>query len=606
MAQVGSHQKISATEGGFTGALDDNDGFGRSAAPLGDLDGDGLIEVAVGAHLDDDGVYSGSNRGAVWILSLNADGTVSAHQKISDTEGGLDSHLSETGYFGASLAPLGDLDEDGVVDLAVGAPNDRDGGYDYGAVWILFLNDDGTVKGEQKISATEGGFEGPLEDDKFGSSVAGLGDLDGDGVPDLAVGARNDDDGLSYNGAVWILFLNADGTVKSEQKISATAGGFTGTLDDNDKFGSSVAALGDLDGDGATDLAVGAPDDTDGGFDRGAMWILFLNTDGTVDSHQKISSTEGGFDGTIDDFDYFGSAASALGDLDSNGTTDLAVGVPNDSDGGWQRGAVWLIYLNADGTVKREAKISDTEGGFTGTLADNDQFGSSVAPLGDLDDDGVPDLAVGAIWDDDGGSQRGAVWVLFGEPSILPVELTAFEALARDGGVALRWKTASETNNSGFAVERSVGGAAFRQIGFVEGAGTTDRPQHYRFSDAELPYIVDHVAYRLKQVDADGAFTYSDEVELAIEAPDRLALHPSFPNPFRGQTTIRYAVPGAGPAELAVYDLQGRRVALLARGEQAAGRKEVTFDASQLASGTYLVRLVANGQMRIRRLTVVK
>ena len=83
------------------------------------------------------------------------------------------------------------------------------------------------------------------------------------------------------------------------QKISDTEGGFTGILDDWERFGTSVALLGDLDGDGVDDLAVGASRDDDGGEDRGAVWILFLNTDGTVKSHQKISDTEGGFTGTL-------------------------------------------------------------------------------------------------------------------------------------------------------------------------------------------------------------------------------------------------------------------------------------------------------------------
>jgi len=113
--------------------------------------------------------------------------------------------------------------------------------------------------------------------DRFGVSVGSLGDLDGDGVDDMAVGAFLDDDGGVNRGAVWILFLNTDGTVKSYQKISDTQGGFTGTLDNNDQFGVTAASLGDLNGDGVGDLIVGAQGDDDGGFNRGAVWILFLD-----------------------------------------------------------------------------------------------------------------------------------------------------------------------------------------------------------------------------------------------------------------------------------------------------------------------------------------
>ena len=327
-----SHGKISDTEGNFTGTLDDGDAFGEGLTAIGDLDGDGVSDLAVGASFDDDG---GNGRGAVWVLFLNNDSTVKSHQKISGTEGNFHGVLDNTDNFGRAIAPLGDLDGDGVLDLAVSAPRDDDGGINRGAVWILFLDTDGAVKSHQKISSTSGGFTGNLEDfDAFGSSLALLGDLDGDGVVDLAVGASGDDDGGSDRGAVWVLFLNANGTVKSHQKISGTEGGFTGVLDDDDEVGKSVAVLGDLDRDGVADLAVGAEGDDDGGSNRGAVWILFLNSDGTVKSHQKISSTEGEFTGDLVDGDWFSSGIALLSDLDGDGVDDLAVGADGDDDAG--------------------------------------------------------------------------------------------------------------------------------------------------------------------------------------------------------------------------------------------------------------------------------
>ena len=223
-------------------------------------------------------------------------------------------------------------------------------------VWLslatMAMAQAGTVKSHQKISATEGNFTGPLDNEEyFGCSVASLGDLDGDGVTDLAVGAYSDDGGLFQGGGVWVLFLDADGTVRSHQKISATEGNFTGALDAQDIFGCSVASLGDLDGDGVTDLAVGAVFDDDGGTDRGAVWMLFLDTDGTVKSHQKISDTEGNFTGILDNYDGFGGSVGSLGDLDGDGVTELAVGATDDDDGGSNRGAVWVLFLNGPVSV---------------------------------------------------------------------------------------------------------------------------------------------------------------------------------------------------------------------------------------------------------------
>jgi hypothetical protein len=338
---------------------------------------------------------------------------VKGEQKISSAAGGFTGVLDNVDQFGVAVAGLGDLDGDGVRDLAAGAYLDDDGGTDRGAVYVLLLNANGTVRVTQKVSDTAGGFTGVLDDgDLFGSSIAAIGDLDADGVTELAVGAFFDDDGGADRGAVWVLFMNADGTVRMHQKISSSAGGFAGAMDDNDQFGIGVAALGDRDGDGVPDLGVGAYLDDDGGPDRGAVWLLYLNSDGTVKGHAKLSSISGGIAGVLDDNDQFGISVAGLADLDGDGIGEIAVGAARDDDGGTDRGAAWVFFMNTDGTVRVEHKFSDLSGGFGGTLDDGDQFGSAVAPLGDADGDGVADLAVGAVRDDDGGTDRGAVWVL--------------------------------------------------------------------------------------------------------------------------------------------------------------------------------------------------
>ncbi len=193
------------------------------------------------------------------------------------------------------------------------------------------------------------------------------------------------------------------------------------------------------------------------------------------------------------------------------------------------------------------------------------------------------------------------------EPRQLPVELVAFEATVDGTAVRLTWRTASETNNAGFAVQRRVDGAAsFAEVGFVEGRGTTSAAQAYRFEDANLPYEAGRVTYRLAQIDADGTTEYSPEVEVALGAPERFTLYGNYPNPAHGTTKIRYALPKTARVRLTLYDMLGRRVAVLVDREQAAGRKEMTVDTSTLPSGLYLYRLRADGEVETRRMTVVK
>jgi hypothetical protein len=424
---VDSEQKVSDTAGNFEGVLEDNDQFGAAIANIGDLDLDGIIDLAVGAPRDDDG---GTDRGAVWILFMNDDGTVDIEQKISNDEGKLSliDVLDDDDQFGSAVAELGDLNGDGILDIAVGAPLDDDGGTDRGAVWILFLNADGTVQFTQKISDSEGFFNSFLEDnDQFGTAIANIGDLNNDLLPEIAVGAIGDDEGGTDRGAVWILSLAANGTVNNVQKVSDTSGDFIGTLQDGDFFGSSIAGIGDLDADGIEDVAVGAIGDDEGGVDRGAVWVLLMNLDNTVRFEQKISESNGNFNGGLNDNDHFGSSVAGIGDYNGDGIIDIAVGAAQDNDGGSNRGAVWVMFMESDGEIISKTKISSTSGDFTGTLTDGDLFGIALANIGDLNLDGIIDIVAGAKLDDDGGIDRGALWTLFMQPTETDIDFTLFD-----------------------------------------------------------------------------------------------------------------------------------------------------------------------------------
>jgi PKD repeat protein len=345
-------------------------------------------------------------------------GHVVSAQKISDTSGGFTAPLDEEDQFGRSIVNLGDLDQDGVSDLLVGAHTDDDGGIDQGAVYVLFLHANGFVKAWQKISDESGNFVGQLDPgDQFGRAAANLGDVDGDGVVDVAVSSNYDDDGGANKGAVYVLFLNRDGTVKSHQKISALTGGLPAPLRIHDEFGRSLTALGDLDGDGRSELVVGTPEDDEGGTNTGALHVLFLNADGTVKDYRRISKFASNL--AIKPGDWFGFCTANLGDLDGDGVVDIAAGAVLNDDGGVNQGSLWILLLNGDGSVKSSFEIGEGLRGFDAQLDDIDQFGTSVANLGDLDGDGVIDLAVGAVKDDDGGlpgnadADVGAVYVLF-------------------------------------------------------------------------------------------------------------------------------------------------------------------------------------------------
>ena len=217
--------------------------------------------------------------------------------------------------FGQALAFLGDLDCNGspTPAIAIGSPRDSLTGVpgsEHGNVFIAFLDSNGQLMPNcvQQIKSIDGANnEGT---DRFGGAIAVLGDLNADGIVDIAVGGQSD--GPTSTGAVWILMLNANGTVNSSYKIGAGPGGdMQGDLDGSDAFGNSIASLGILDGPCGPlpAIAVGADGDDDGGSNRGALWILFLNPDGSVACKQKISQTSGGFGGQLTNHDRFGLSA---------------------------------------------------------------------------------------------------------------------------------------------------------------------------------------------------------------------------------------------------------------------------------------------------------
>ncbi len=194
------------------------------------------------------------------------------------------------------------------------------------------------------------------------------------------------------------------------------------TLVENARFGNSVANIGDLDLDGVNDLAVGSKRDHGGGPDRGAVYIFFMNTDGSVKSTAKIDDTTPNGP-TLSNIDRFGDSIANMGDLNGDGINDLAVGAVNDDtnshnkSGGanWDAGAVHILFLNRDGSLARATAVINDFTTNGPVLAEGDAFGMGVANIGDLDGNGYDDLAASAMLDDNQFStgNRGAVHILF-------------------------------------------------------------------------------------------------------------------------------------------------------------------------------------------------
>ncbi|HEX9251950.1 MAG TPA: 5'-nucleotidase C-terminal domain-containing protein, partial [Ignavibacteriaceae bacterium] len=189
--------------------------------------------------------------------------------------------------------------------------------------------------------------------------------------------------------------------------------------------------------------------------------------------------------------------------------------------------------------------------------------------------------------------------------SPVPVELTSFSANIVDNFVNLRWVTATEINNHGFEIERSLNKSIWTIIGFKEGKGTTTETQQYSYSDNISEISSSKLYYRLKQTDFNGNFEYSDIVEIEI-APFTYLLDQNYPNPFNPSTTINYSIPEAGNVEMKVYDILGNEVATLVNEAKAPGNYSAVFDASSLASGIYFYKLSANNFLQTKKMILMK
>jgi hypothetical protein len=192
--------------------------------------------------------------------------------------------------------------------------------------------------------------------------------------------------------------------------------------------------------------------------------------------------------------------------------------------------------------------------------------------------------------------------------TVLPVELAAFTATANRMNADLHWSTATEVNNYGFEIERRQT-ETWAKVGFVSGAGTSNAPRDYSYTDNNLP--AGRYAYRIKQVDNNGAFSYHGSVEVEIGlAPQEFALLQNYPNPFNPSTKIQYSLAKPSQVSLKVYNVLGLEVATLVNGRQETGSYTVPFGINTgtlgLSSGVYFYRLEAGSFVSTKKLVLMK
>jgi hypothetical protein len=229
---------------------------------------------------------------------------------------------------------------------------------------------------------------------------------------------------------------------------------------------------------------------------------------------------------------------------------------------------------------------------------------------GDVDLTGTP---IAGITTDIDGEDRRALYPYMGadESTIpLPVELTSFTAVSQLGKVILNWSTATEINNLGFEIERKIisneTNSVWSLVGFREGYGTTTEPREYSYVDDLSKVSTNSLAYRLKQIDFDGSYEYSDEVLVDNLAPSDYTLHQNYPNPFNPVTIINYSLPLKSQVELVIYNTLGEKVKQLVNEEKEAGSYTVQLEAKGLPSGIYFYKIRAGDFVETKKMILLR
>ncbi len=592
----GSSSGLSASPNWTAESNKENGSFGWSVSTAGDINGDGYSDVVIGAPYYEGGQI---NEGRAYLYRGSSAGLSASANWMAESN-------QANAYFGCSVSTAGDVNGDGYSDVIIGAygyDNDKE---DEGGAYVYYGSSGGLSYSANWMA------EGNQIYTRFGWSVSTTGDVNGDGYSDIVIGAPFYYNSLSGSGSAFVYYGSSSG-------LSASAN-WIAEMDRLDTyFGACVSTAGDVNGDGYSDIIIGAYAYDNGVIlDGGRVFVYYGNNGGGLRSTQQqyragtsIVIGPDGKTGTNGQVRFNGFAKSPFGRADGKLVYEYAA-----------NGSHFGSMVNSSGSQSSYTDLGTTISGV--------QLNQDVSGIPTMKNyrwrERIKYRLVNNPYQVYGPWRYYTSYQPFSFGSFkpqnvpLPVELATFAVTSIGSSVTLHWRTATEVNNYGFEVEiRRIqnqneplptlpyrGGEGWGCVGFVAGAGTSNSPQDYTYTDENLSS--GRYAYRLKQVDQEGTFKYwqSLEVEIGL-APRELTLSQNYPNPFNPSTTIEFTLAENGNVTLKIFDMLGREVATLVDGERKAGKvyKEV-FDASKLASGLYFYWLQTAKNSLVKKLMLMK
>ncbi|NEP09402.1 MAG: hypothetical protein F6K14_04020 [Symploca sp. SIO2C1] len=418
-------------------SLDGSNGFrldGQSAydqsgsfvSSAGDINGDGIDDLIIGtSSAESNGSYSGSS----YVVFGSTD-SFNSSLDLSSLDGNngfrLDSPVPDDNFFRRPVSGAGDINGDGIDDLIIGT-SDAGNNYSYsGSSYVVFGSTEG-FNSTFDFSSLDGsnGFrlDGEAAYDLSGWSVSSAGDINGDGIDDLIIGAPSADNKGIYSGSSYVVFGSTEG-FNSTFNLSSLDGTNGFRIDGEDEYGYSsfsLSSAGDINGDGIDDLIIGATDAGDNSNFAGLSHVVFGSTEG-FNSTFELSSLDGSNGFRINGeapYDYSGWSVSGAGDINGDGIDDLIIGAFNAENTGDSSGSSYVVFGTTDGFNSTfELSSLDGNNGFRidGEAA-YDNSGFAVSGAGDINGDGIDDLIIGAFNTSNNGTDSGSSYVVFGRAS---------------------------------------------------------------------------------------------------------------------------------------------------------------------------------------------
>ncbi|HYX15790.1 MAG TPA: integrin alpha [Nostoc sp.] len=412
---------------GFTiNGIAAGDYLGYSVSSAGDVNNDGFDDLIIGAYNADPNGYDSGQSYVVFGSSTGFDATLNL-SNLNGTNGFTINGIAAGDESGYSVSSAGDVNSDGIADLIIGAPNADPNGTDSGQSYVVFGKSTGfssTLNLSNLNGANGFTINGIAEYDFSGESVSSAGDVNDDGIADLIIGASLAFPNGVTSGQSYVVFGKSTGFDATFNLSTLNgANGFTiNGIAEEDYSGYSVSSAGDVNNDGIADLIIGARyADFNGYSSSGQSYVVFGKNTG-FSATLNLSNLDGTNGFTINGIaadDESGVSVSSAGDVNSDGFDDLIIGAYIADPNGSGSGQSYVVFGNTGFSSTLNLSTLNGANGFTiNGIAGNDLSGYSVSSAGDINNDGIADLIIGAPGADPNGSESGQSYVLFGVPLV--------------------------------------------------------------------------------------------------------------------------------------------------------------------------------------------